>query len=59
MMSSKVEGCVVEESFVAKGGDSSKRHSSCWMDIIWLKITADDDLIHNAHYSSLEMLIIS
>lgn len=27
--------------------------------MFWLNITADDDLIHKAHYGSLEMLIVS
>ena len=27
--------------------------------VFWLNITADDDLIHKAHYGSLEMLIVS
>ena len=46
-----------------KGGFHSKK-GLCWFSCscvlrFWLNISEDDDLIHNAHYGSLEMLIVS
>lgn len=41
---------------IAKGGFHQKNLLGL---MLWPNITADDDLIHKAHYGSLEMLIIS
>ncbi len=49
MTSSGVEG-----GDVAKGGFHRKNLLGL---MFWLSVTADDDLIHKAHYGSLEMLI--
>lgn len=52
MTSSEGEGwgCVQQEGTTPKGGFHRKR--TCNGLMFWLHITADDDLIHKAHYCS-------
>lgn len=52
MTSSEVEG---KDEFSRKVGFHQKKLLALGF---WLNITADDDLIHNAHNGSLEMLIL-
>lgn len=53
MTSSEEEG---EGGQICKGGFHQENPLRL---MFWLNITADDDLIHKAHYSPLEILIVS
>lgn len=57
-MPKKEEGFPPKETGIAGWTGSPTPHYLLSL-VLWLMITTDDDLIHNAHCSLLEMLIVS